>query len=156
MQKITPFLMFDNQAEEAITLYSSVFKNSTVTHKRRYGKGAPLPEGTLMSASFSLEGLNFHCFNAGPHFKFPEGISLFVSCKDQAEVDCYWDAFTNEGEESMCGWLKDKFGISRQIIPQALMRLLSDPDPARAGRATQAMLQMRRIDVAALEAAANG
>jgi predicted 3-demethylubiquinone-9 3-methyltransferase (glyoxalase superfamily) len=156
MPKITPFLMFDNQAEEALELYMSIFQNSNVTKSSRYGKGATLPEGTLMSASFSLDGLELHAFNAGPYFKFSEGISLYVSCRDQAEVDHYWAAFTKEGSESRCGWLKDKFGISWQIIPDALPRLLNDPDPGRAGRAMQAMLQMRKIDVAALEAAANG
>lgn len=156
MSKITPFLMFDNQAEEALELYTSIFKNSKVSKTSRYGKGAPLPEGTLMSASFSLDGLAFHAFNAGPYFKFSEGISLYVDCKDQGEVDYYWTAFTKEGEESRCGWLKDRFGISWQIIPAALPRLLGDPDPARAGRAVQAMLGMKKIDVAALEAAANG
>jgi predicted 3-demethylubiquinone-9 3-methyltransferase (glyoxalase superfamily) len=156
MPRITPFLMFDNQAEEAMELYTSIFKNSKVTKTSRYGKGAPLPEGTLMSASFSLDELDFHAFNAGPYFKFSEGISLYVDCKDQAEVDYYWNAFTKEGSESMCGWLKDKFGVSWQIIPEALPRLLNDPDTARAGRAMQAMMQMQKIDAAKLEAAANG
>lgn len=156
MPRITPFLMFNNQAEEALNLYTSIFKNSKTGKISRYGKGAPLPEGTLMSVSFELDGLAFHAFNAGPYFQFSEGISLYVDCQDQAEVDYYWNAFTKEGKESQCGWLKDKFGISWQIIPAALPRLLGDPDPARAGRAMQAMLGMQKIDVAALEAAANG
>ena len=154
MQKITPFLMFNDQAEAAITLYTSIFPQASVGRISRYGKGAPLPEGTLMSASFVLQGLAFNCFNAGPYFQFSEGISLYVDCADQAEVDYYWQAFCAEGTPSRCGWLKDKFGISWQIIPAALPRLLADPDAGRAGRAMQAMMAMAKIDVAELEAAA--
>ncbi len=155
MQKITPFLMFNDQAEAALTLYTAIFKSSKVGALTRFGDGGPLPKGTLMSASFELEGLKFHCYNAGPHFQFSEGISLYVDCVDQAEVDYYWNAFCKTGTPSRCGWLKDAFGVSWQIIPSALPQLLNDPDPARAGRAMQAMLQMGKIDVAALEAAAN-
>lgn len=154
MQKITPFLMFDSQAEAAIELYASIFANARIGPIQRYSANGALPEGTLMSASFELEGLSFHCFNAGPAFRFSEAISLYVACADQAEVDRYWNAFCAEGTPSRCGWLKDKFGVSWQIIPSALPRLLSDPDRRRAGRAMQAMLGMSKIDVAALEAAA--
>lgn len=156
MPKITPFLMFNDQAEAAITLYRSIFPTGSVSNITRYGAGGPLPQGTLMGARFTLEGLDFLCFNAGPYFQFSEGISLHVDCADQAEVDHYWDAFCAGGSPSRCGWLKDKFGVFWQIIPAALPRLLNDPDPARAGRAMQAMMAMGKIDVAALEAAAAG
>ncbi len=152
MQRITPFLMFNDQLDEAVSFYISVFGNSKILGDVQRG-----PDGKLMSATFQLEGQEFMAFNGGPHFSFSEGISLFVSCKDQQEVDQLWNRFTADGgEESMCGWLKDKFGVSWQIIPERLMELLSDPDPERAQRATQAMLHMHKIDVAALEKAAAG
>lgn len=150
MQKITPFLWFDGQAEEAMLFYTSVFKNSKPGSVSRNGD-------QVFSASFELEGLGFIALNGGPQFKFTEAVSMYVNCADQAEVDYYWQKLTeNGGSESQCGWLKDKFGLSWQIIPAALPRLLGDPDPARAGRAVQAMLTMKKIDVAQLEASANG
>lgn len=156
MTKITPFLMFIDQAEEAVALYVSAFKNSTVVSMSRYGEGGPAPAGSVMSATLVLEGQELHIFNGGPHFTFSDGISLFVSCETQAEVDALWDKLTaNGGEPGRCGWLKDKFGVSWQIIPDMLGQLLGDPDPARAGRAMQAMLQMSKIDIAALKAAAD-
>jgi predicted 3-demethylubiquinone-9 3-methyltransferase (glyoxalase superfamily) len=155
MQKITPFIMFNNQADEAVALYVSVFKNSRVVSMSRYGEGGPAPAGSVMSATLVLEGQEFHIYNGGPHFTFSDGISLFVSCETQAEVDALWEKLSEGGEKGRCGWLKDKFGVSWQIIPTALGQLLGDPDPARAGRAMQAMLQMSKIDIAGLNAAAD-
>jgi len=150
MQKLTPFLMFHDQLDEALNFYLSVFPNSKIIGDAQRG-----PDGKIMSATFEIEGQQLMAFNGGPHFSFSEAFSIMVSCKDQREVDELWKKFTADGgEESMCGWLKDKFGVSWQIIPERLMELLSDPDPERAQRATQAMLQMRKIDVAALEKAA--
>ena len=153
MQKITPFLMFNNQADEAVNFYVSIFKNSRIGKVSRYGDGGPGPKGSIMSATFELEGQQFMAFNGGPHFQFSQGISLFVSCKTQAEVDELWEKLSAGGEQSRCGWLKDKFGVSWQIIPDALGAALGDPDPAKAGRALQAMLKMTKIDIAALQAA---
>lgn len=148
MQKITPFLWFNNNGEEAINFYTSVFKDAATVHISR------LPNGAMMSATFSLYGQEFMALNGGPMFRFTEAISLFVKCADQAEVDYYWNALTAEGgQESRCGWLKDKFGLSWQIIPNRLGELLNDPDPARAHRAMTAMLSMNKIDIAILEAA---
>ena len=159
MQKITPFLWFDNNAEEAIDFYASIFDDAKMLDSARYPEGAPgpIPAGSLMSATFQLAGQEFMAMNAGPMFKFNEAISLYVRCETQAEVDYYWNALIADGgEESMCGWLKDKFGLSWQIIPNALGQLLGDPNPARAQAAMQAMLQMQKIVIADLEAAANG
>lgn len=157
MQKITPFLWFDQNADEAIQFYLSIFKDSKVIQESRYPEGAPGLAGTLMSATFQLEGQRFMALNGGPTFKFNEAISLFVDCQTQAEVDDLWSKLTADGgEESQCGWLKDKFGVSWQIVPRALGEYLGDPDPTRASRAMQAMLQMKKIDIAALERAANG
>lgn len=157
MQKITPFLWFDNQAEEAANFYAAIFRNSRIGAVSRYGSGAPLPAGTAMTVSFKLEGLEFTALNAGPMFKFTEAISFYVNCETQEEVDYYWERLLEGGgQESQCGWLKDKYGLSWQIIPSALPRLLTDPDGAKASRTMQAMLQMRKIDVAGLEAAAAG
>ncbi|GAB3250068.1 VOC family protein [Larkinella harenae] len=155
MQKITTFLTFNDQAEEAANLYTSIFKNSKITHVSRYGEDAPVPAGTVLSVSFVLDGQHFSALNGGPHFTFAEGISLFVHCETQAEVDAYWEKLTADGgQPGPCGWLKDKFGVSWQIIPAALERLLQDSDPAKAQRAMQAMLKMSKIDVAVLEQAA--
>lgn len=155
MQTITTFLTFNDQAEEATNLYTSIFKNSKITHVSRYGEGAPLPAGTVLSVSFVLDGQAFSALNGGPHFTFAEGISLFVHCETQAEVDDYWEKLTADGgQPGPCGWLKDKFGVSWQIIPAALGRLLQDPNPAKAQRAMQAMMKMSKIDVAVLEQAA--
>src|SRR5215207_1685988 len=148
MKKITPFLWFDDQAEEAMNFYVSIFKNSRVLGV------TPGPNGVAQSVTFELEGQEFMALNAGPQFKFNEAISFFVSCKTQEEVDELWEKLTADGgEESMCGWLKDKYGLSWQIIPTALGEMLGDPDPEKAGRVMQAMLQMNKIDIAGLKQA---
>ncbi|MEO8560875.1 MAG: VOC family protein [bacterium] len=157
MQKITTFLWFDDDAEEAMTLYVSIFRNSKILNVSRYPASGPGEQGKVITATFQLEGQQFMALNGGPQFKFTEAISLFVSCETQAEVDELWGKLTaNGGAESQCGWLKDKFGLSWQIIPTALMRLLGDKDPVRAQRAMQAMLKMQKIEIAGLEAAARG
>jgi predicted 3-demethylubiquinone-9 3-methyltransferase (glyoxalase superfamily) len=153
MQKIVTFLWFDNQAEEAVNLYTSIFKNSKITSIARYGEGAPVPKGTVMTVNFQLEGQEFIALNGGPTFKFTEAISLFVNCETQDEVDTLWNKLTEGGQESQCGWLKDKYGLSWQIIPTTLMKLMSDPDREKAGRVMQAMLQMKKIDIAKLKQA---
>jgi predicted 3-demethylubiquinone-9 3-methyltransferase (glyoxalase superfamily) len=146
MKKITPFLWFDTQAEEAMNFYVSVFKNARVLGV------TPGPNGIAQSVNFELEGQEFIGLNAGPQFKFNEAISFLVDCETQAEVDALWNKLTADGgEESMCGWLKDKYGLSWQIIPNALGRLLSDPDPEKAGRVLQAMLKMNKIDIQVLQ-----
>jgi predicted 3-demethylubiquinone-9 3-methyltransferase (glyoxalase superfamily) len=148
MQKITPFLWFDNQAEEAMNFYTSIFTDSKVLSV------TPGPDGTAMSVTFELQGQEFMALNAGPQFKFNEAVSFFVSCKTQAEVDELWEKLTADGgEEGRCGWLKDKYGLSWQIIPTALGELMSGPDPEKAGRVVQAMLKMNKIDVPALQQA---
>jgi predicted 3-demethylubiquinone-9 3-methyltransferase (glyoxalase superfamily) len=152
-QKITPFLWFDANAEEAMNHYVSIFKNSKVIDVTRYGDAGPGPKGTVMSATFQLEGQRFMALNGGPHFKFTEAISLFVSCETQEEVDDLWSRLSAGGAESRCGWLKDKFGLSWQIIPTALGRMLGDKDRDKANRAMQAMLKMSKIDIAGLEKA---
>lgn len=157
MQKITPFLWFNDNAEEAINFYVSIFKDSKIGTMTRYGDSGPGPKGALMTATFQLEGQQFMALNGGPHFKFTEAISLFVDCETQEEVDALWDRLTADGgQPSRCGWLKDKFGLSWQIIPSVLGRLLHDEDPARAGRVMQAMLQMQKIDIRGLEQAHEG
>jgi len=154
MQKITPFLWFDNQAEEAMNFYVSIFKNSKVLGMQRYGResaqASGQPEGSVMTASFQLEGQEFVALNGGPVFRISPAISFVVSCETQAEIDDYWQKLTAGGEEVQCGWLTDKFGVSWQIVPVALEKLLSDPDPAISGRVMQAMLQMKKIDIAGL------
>jgi predicted 3-demethylubiquinone-9 3-methyltransferase (glyoxalase superfamily) len=157
MQKITPFLWFDNQAEEAANFYVSIFKNSKILTARRYGDSGPGPKGSVMTLTFQLEGQEFYALNGGPVFHFTEAISLFVSCETQLEVDELWKKLTSGGgQESRCGWLKDKYGMSWQIIPTALGKMLGDPDPAKAGRVMQAMLQMSKIDIAKLQQAYDG
>jgi predicted 3-demethylubiquinone-9 3-methyltransferase (glyoxalase superfamily) len=149
--KITPFFWFDHQAEEAAKLYASIFDDAQILDTRRRGAGS------VMSVTLHLGGQQIILFNGGPHLQLNAAASLFVDCEDQSEVDRYWTALTADGgTPSRCAWLKDKFGVSWQIVPKALGRLLSDPDPARAGRAMQAMLQMSKIDVAELERAAAG
>lgn len=145
--KITPFLWFDDRAEEAMHFYVSIFDNAEVLDVSRYG------DGKVISVTFELEGQKFMGLNGGPHFNFTPAVSFFVDCATQEEVDRLWDALTAGGEPGQCGWLKDKFGLSWQIIPKALGELLSDPDPAKSGRVLQAMLQMTKIDVAGLQAA---
>ena len=156
MPRITPFLWFDDQAEAAMNFYTSIFKNAKVLHVSRYGEGGPRPKGMVMSATFELEGQRIMVLNGGPQFKLSEAISLFVSCETQAEVDELWDKLSADGQPQQCGWLKDKYGLSWQIIPSALGRLLGDQDPAKAGRVMQAMLQMNKIDIARLQQAYDG
>ncbi|MGH9495202.1 MAG: VOC family protein [Candidatus Sulfotelmatobacter sp.] len=156
MQKISPFLWFDNQAEEAMNFYCSIFKNSKPGYVSRYGDGGPGPKGTAMTASFELEGQHFTALNGGPIFKFTEAISFFVDCQDQEEVDYYWNKLTEGGQPSQCGWLKDKFGLSWQIIPRDLTQLLSDPDPTKSQRVMQSMLKMSKINVEELKRAYAG
>jgi predicted 3-demethylubiquinone-9 3-methyltransferase (glyoxalase superfamily) len=153
MQKITPFLWFDNQAEEAMNFYVSIFKNSRVGKVTRYGDAGPGPKGTVMSATFQLDGQEFMALNAGPLFKFTEAVSFYVNCESQQEVDYFWDKLSAGGEPGRCGWLKDKYGLSWQIIPTALGEALGNKDPEKAKRAMQAMLQMSKIDIARLKQA---
>ena len=153
MPKINPFLWFDTQAEEAARFYTSIFPNSRIVSTTRYGEGAPMPKGSVMTVVFELDGQRFIALNGGPLFKFTEAISFSVDCKTQQEVDEYWAKLTAGGQESQCGWLKDKFGLSWQIVPTVLGELLSDPDPKKAKRAMQAMLKMKKLDVAALKRA---
>ena len=154
MQKIAPFLWFNDNAEEAMNFYVSVFKNSKIVRTDRYGDAGPRAKGTLMAGTFQLEGQEFYALNGGPQFKFTEAISLFVNCETQQEVDELWAKLTADGgEESQCGWLKDKFGLSWQIIPTALGEMLGDKDPERSKRVMEAMLKMRKIDIKALDQA---
>jgi predicted 3-demethylubiquinone-9 3-methyltransferase (glyoxalase superfamily) len=153
MQKITPFLWFDSRAEEAANFYVSIFKNSKITAVARYGDAGPGPKGSVMSVNFQLEGQDFIALNGGPQFKFTPAISLFVSCKTQREVDDLWERLSAGGEKSRCGWLQDKYGLSWQIVPTVLFKLLQDKDPKKAKSTMQAMLQMDKLDIKALEAA---
>ena len=156
MPKITTFLTFDNQAEDAAKFYTSVFKNSKITNAARYGDAGPGPKGSLMSATISLDGQELMLLNGGPSFKFSQAFSLFVSCETQAEVDEYWSKLADGGREVQCGWLTDKFGVSWQIIPTILGKLLSDKDAGKAGRVMAAMMKMVKIDIRGLERAAEG
>ena len=157
MQKITPFLWFDNNAEEAAKFYVSVFKNSKILTVSRYDDAGPGPKGSVMVVSFQLEGQQFTALNGGPQFKFSEAFSFVVNCENQQEIDYYWNKLTSGGgQESQCGWLKDKFGFSWQITPTALGRLMSDKDPKKANRVMQALLQMKKLDIATQEEAAEG
>jgi predicted 3-demethylubiquinone-9 3-methyltransferase (glyoxalase superfamily) len=153
MQKITPFLWFDGKAEEAMNFYVSVFKNSKVVRVSRYGEAGPGPKGTVMSATFELDGQQFYALNGGPQFTFTPAISLFVNCETQQEVDELWDKLSEGGKKERCGWLKDKYGLSWQIIASALGKLLGDKDPAKANRVMMAMLQMDKIDIQRLQQA---
>ncbi len=154
MQKITPFLWFDGKAEEAAKFYVSIFRNSTIEEIRRWGEGGPAPKGSAMSVTFQLEGRSFIAFNGGPHFQFSPAISLFVDCETQEEVDELSEKLCAGGEQQPCGWLRDKFGLSWQIIPTALGELLQHKDPEKAKRAMQAMMTIKKIDIAALQRAA--
>jgi len=154
MQKITPFLWFDGNAEEAANFYISIFKNSKMGKISRYGDAGPGPKGSAMSVTFQLEGQEFFALNGGPQFKFTPAISFFVNCETQQEVDELWDKLSAGGRTDRCGWLQDKFGLSWQIIPTVLGQLLGDKDPQRAKRAMQAMLQMTKIDIKKLQQAA--
>lgn len=156
MQTITPFLWFDGQAEEAIRLYTSIFKNSKIININYWAEGSPFPKGQVMTGVFELDGQQFYAFDAGPQFKFTEATSFFVNCETQEEVDHYWNSLVADGgQESRCGWLKDKFGLSWQIIPSVLMKRMGDKDPVKAGRVMQAMLQMNKIIIADIEKAYN-
>jgi predicted 3-demethylubiquinone-9 3-methyltransferase (glyoxalase superfamily) len=154
MQKITPFLWFDGNAEEAANFYISIFKNSKMGKISRYGDAGPGPKGSAMSVTFQIEGQEFYALNGGPQFKFTPAISFFVNCETQQEVDELWDKLSAGGRTDRCGWLQDKFGLSWQIIPTVLGQLLGDKDPQRAKRAMQAMLQMTKIDIHKLQQAA--
>jgi len=151
MQKITPFLWFDGNAEEAVNFYVSVFKNSKVVRVTRYGDSGPGPKGTVMSATFQLEGHEFFALNGGPQFTFTPAISFFVNCETQDEVDDLWEKLSAGGDKQRCGWLKDKYGVSWQIIPSALGKMLQDKDAGNSKKAFEAMLQMDKIDIKALE-----
>jgi predicted 3-demethylubiquinone-9 3-methyltransferase (glyoxalase superfamily) len=152
--EITPCLWFDTQGEEAAELYTSVFPNSRILDVSRYGEAGPRPAGTVMTVSFELDGQKFVALNGGPQFTFSEAISFQVFCKTQEEVDTYWSELSEGGEEGPCGWLKDKFGLSWQIVPTRLVELLSDPDPERSQRVMAAMLEMKKIQIDELDQAA--
>jgi len=154
MQKITPCLWFDTEGEDAATFYTSVFPNSRIVDVARYGSAGPRPEGTVMTVSFELDGQKFVALNGGPEFTFDEAISFQVSCETQEEVDAFWSKLTEDGEEGPCGWLKDQFGVSWQIVPTVLSELLADPDAEKSQRVMQAMLKMKKIEIDALERAA--
>lgn len=154
MGKITPCLWFDTQGEEAAQFYTSIFSNSRIVDVARYGEAGPRPAGTVMVVVFELDGQRFLALNGGPQFTFSEAISLQVDCRSQEEVDEYWGRLGEGGEEGPCGWLKDRYGLSWQIVPTRLTELLDDPDPETSQRVMRAMLEMRKIDIAALEQAA--
>jgi len=156
MQKITPFLWFDDKAEEAANFYVSVFKDSKIETVSRYGDAGPGPKGSVMIVQFQLEGQRFTALNGGPIFHFTQAISLLVDCQTQEEVDDLWQKLSAGGRPDRCGWLQDKFGLSWQIIPAALGKLMSDPDPKKSNRVMQAMLQMEKIDIKRLEQAYQG
>ena len=153
MQKITPFLWFDDKAEEAANFYVSIFKNSKLGRVTRYGEGGPGPKGKVMSITFELDGQEFYALNGGPIFKFTPAISFFVNCETQQEVDDLWGKLSAGGEESKCGWLKDKYGLSWQIVPLVLGKMLQDKDSEKARRVMKAMLQMGKIDISRLQQA---
>lgn len=156
IQKITPFLWFDTQAEEAVNLYVSLFKDSKILNMVRNPKGAPGPEGSIMIVAFELDGVKFTAMNGGPMFTFNESISMVITCEDQTEVDHFWNGLTaNGGHPGRCGWLKDRYGLSWQVVPHQLQTLMSDPDPIRVGRVMAAMMAMDKIDTAGLEQAAD-
>jgi predicted 3-demethylubiquinone-9 3-methyltransferase (glyoxalase superfamily) len=153
MQKITPFLWFDKEAEEAMNFYVSIFKNSKVKGVTHYGEAGPGPAGTVVTASFELDGQEFVALNGGPNFKFTEAVSFVVNCETQAEVDEFWEQLSAGGKTVQCGWLKDNYGLSWQIVPTALPRMLTDKDPEKSTRVFNAMMKMVKIDIAALQRA---
>jgi predicted 3-demethylubiquinone-9 3-methyltransferase (glyoxalase superfamily) len=156
MQKIVPFLWFNDQAEEAVNLYVSIFPDSKVVNVTRYGDAGPGPKGSVLTVDFQLAGQTFIALNGGPEFPFTEAISLFVNCETQQEVDALWEKLSEGGEGGRCGWLKDKYGLSWQIVPTALGEMLQDKDPGKANRAMQAMLKMGKIDIAEMRRAQSG
>jgi predicted 3-demethylubiquinone-9 3-methyltransferase (glyoxalase superfamily) len=156
MPRITPNLWFDTEGLEAAEFYCSVFPNSEVKNVSYYNDAGPRPAGTVLTVDFVLDGQELTAINGGPEFTFDEAISLAINCKDQDEVDYYWTTLTEGGEESQCGWLKDRYGLSWQVVPEGMEELMLDPDPGRAERAMRAMLGMKKLDVAALRAAADG
>ncbi len=154
-QKITPFFWYDNQAEEAMNFYVSIFKNSRVLGVTRYGKSGPGPEGSVLTAAFELEGQKFTALNGGPRFKFNESVSFVVNCETQEEIDYFWEKLSSDGgQESQCGWLKDKFGLSWQVVPTILPELITSKDPKKSERVMQAIMQMKKLDLAKLKQAA--
>jgi predicted 3-demethylubiquinone-9 3-methyltransferase (glyoxalase superfamily) len=155
-QKIVPNLWFDTEAEEAAGFYTSVFKNSRIVNVTHYTESAPRPAGMVMTVEFELDGQRFVGINGGPEFKFDEAVSFQIDCEDQDEVDYYWEKLSEGGEEGPCGWLKDRFGLSWQVVPTGMEELFADSDPKRAERAMQAMLGMGKLDIAALHSAADG
>ena len=156
MPRITPNLWFDTQGLEAAEFYVSIFPNSKVNNVTHYGEAGPRPAGTVLTVDFELDGQEYTAINGGPQFNFDEAISLLINCADQDEVDDYWAKLTEGGEEVQCGWLKDKFGLSWQVVPAGMNEVLNDPDPERSQRAMRAMLAMKKLDLAALRAAADG
>ena len=155
-QKITPNLWFDTEAEDAARFYTGIFSNSRIIGMSHYSEAGPREAGTVMTVQFELDGQRFVGINGGPQFKFDEAVSFQIDCADQDEVDYYWERLTDGGEESQCGWLKDRYGLSWQVVPRGMGELLGDPDPERAERAVKAMLGMRKLDLGALRAAADG
>ena len=156
MPRITPFLWFDGQAEEAMNFYVGIFPNSKVLDVTRRGDAGPGPKGSVLVTSFELDGKRFNALNGGPNFRFNEAVSFVIECADQAEVDWYWERLSDGGSTNACGWLKDRFGVSWQVTPIVMLELLNDPDPGRAERAMRAMMTMTKFDIAALQAAADG
>ncbi|MFV2118790.1 VOC family protein [Streptomyces sp. Act-28] len=155
-QKITPFLWFDAEAEEAAHHYTAIFEDSRIVRVDRYPEGTPMPAGTVMTVEFELAGQRYVALNGGPQFTFNEAVSLSVACEDQEEVDYFWSRLGEGGEEGPCGWLKDKYGLSWQVTPRVLDEMITDPDPARARRATEAMMGMKKINIRALQDAFEG
>jgi len=156
MQKITPFLWFDNNAEDAVNFYISIFKDARLLDAKRYGDAGPGPKGAIMTATFELNGQQFIALNGGPHFKFTEAISFVVSCDNQDEIDYYWEKLLEGGQAQQCGWLKDKFGLSWQIVPAGLAKFFDNDDPQRSNRVMQAMQKMVKFDLAKLKEAYEG
>lgn len=156
MQKIVPYLWFDTQAEEAATFYTSIFKNSRITNVSYYGEAGPRPAGTVMVVSFQLNDQDFMALNGGPQFQFSPAVAFYVDCETQAELDHYWERLREGGESHMCGWVRDKFGLSWNIVPAILPKLLSDPDTDKSQRVMLAMLEMDKLDIAGLQRAAQG
>ena len=156
MKRITPCLWFDGNAEEAANLYVSIFRNAKITEISRYGDAGPLPKGTVLTVAFELDGQPFTALNGGPQYKFTEAVSFQIYCDTQEEVDHYWDNLIAGGKEQPCGWLKDKFGVSWQVVPNRLIELIQSPDAAKSKRVMEAMFKMKKIDIATIEAAARG